>query len=43
MGKNPWYPLDGRLGGSQSCSGCGGDEEIPVLLGIKHWVIQLID
>jgi hypothetical protein len=26
QGKRPWYPLDRRLGGSQSRSGCGGEE-----------------
>jgi hypothetical protein len=25
--KSPWYPLDGRLGGSQSRSGRGGEEK----------------
>jgi hypothetical protein len=27
QGKSPWYPLDRRMGGSQSWSG-GGDEKI---------------
>jgi hypothetical protein len=27
QGKSPWYPLDKRLGGPQSRSGCGGEEE----------------
>jgi hypothetical protein len=27
LGKNPWYPLDRRLGGSQSQFGCGGEEK----------------
>jgi hypothetical protein len=27
QGKIPWYPLDRRLGGPQSCSGCGGEEK----------------
>jgi hypothetical protein len=27
QGKNPWYPLDRRLGGPQSRSGCGGEEK----------------
>jgi hypothetical protein len=27
QGKNPWYPLDRRLGGSQSRSGRGGEEK----------------
>jgi hypothetical protein len=26
-GKEPWYPLDRRLGGPQSCSGHGGEEK----------------
>jgi len=26
-GKNPWYPLDRRLGGPQSRSGRGGEEK----------------
>jgi hypothetical protein len=26
-GKYPWYPLDRRLGGSQSRSGRGGEEK----------------
>jgi hypothetical protein len=27
QGKNPWYPLDRRLGGPQSRSGRGGEEK----------------
>jgi hypothetical protein len=27
QGKNPWYPLDRRLGGPWSQSGCGGEEK----------------
>jgi hypothetical protein len=27
QGKSPWYPLDRRLGGSQSWSGRGGEEK----------------
>jgi len=27
QGKSPWYPLDRRLGGPQSCSGHGGEEK----------------
>jgi len=26
-GKSPRYPLDRRLGGPQSCSGCSGEEK----------------
>jgi hypothetical protein len=26
-GKSLWYALDRRLGGLQSCSGCGGEEK----------------
>jgi len=27
QGKNPWYPLDRRLGGPQSWPGPGGEEK----------------
>jgi hypothetical protein len=27
QGKDPWYPLNRRLGGPQSCSGHGGEEK----------------
>jgi hypothetical protein len=27
QGKNPWYPLDRKLGGPQSRSGHGGEEK----------------
>jgi hypothetical protein len=27
QGKSPWYPLDRRMGGSQSRSGRGGEEK----------------
>jgi len=30
-----WYPLDRRLSGPQSQSGCGGKEKTTALLGIK--------
>jgi hypothetical protein len=35
--KSPWYPLDRRLGGPQSQSGCSGKEKTPTLplLGIE--------
>jgi hypothetical protein len=29
QGKKPWYPLDRRLGGAQSCSGRGVKRKIP--------------
>jgi hypothetical protein len=32
QGKSPWYPLDRRLGGSQSRSGHGSEEKNPRLL-----------
>jgi hypothetical protein len=32
QGKNPWYPLDRRMGGSQSRSGCSGEEKTSQLL-----------
>jgi hypothetical protein len=37
QGKSPWYPLDRRLGGTQSWSRCGGEE---TLLGLKPPIIQ---
>jgi len=27
QGKSPWYPLDKRLGGPQSWSGCSDEEK----------------
>jgi hypothetical protein len=42
--KSPWYPLDRRLGGPQSRSGCGGEEKnsqpLPVL---EPPIIQPVD
>jgi len=36
QGKSPQFPLDRRLGGPQSWSGCGGEEKnSQPLLGIK--------
>jgi len=32
QGKSPWYPLDRRLGGPLSWSGCGGEEKNSQLL-----------
>jgi hypothetical protein len=42
QGKSPWYPLDRRLGGSQSRSGhSGGEEKISEPLpGLEHPIIQ---
>jgi hypothetical protein len=37
QGKSPWYPLDRRLGGPQSWSGCEGEEKYSQLPpGIEH-------
>jgi hypothetical protein len=37
--KNLQNPLDRRLGGLQSCSGCGGEEKkSQLLLGIEPWL-----
>jgi hypothetical protein len=43
QGKRPWFPLDRRLGRSQSQSGCGGVEKNShALPGLKPLIIQLI-
>jgi hypothetical protein len=43
-GKIPWYPLDGRLGGSQSRSGRGGEEKNSHSLpGFEPPIIQPVD
>jgi hypothetical protein len=43
QGKSPWYPLDRRLGGPQSQSGCGGEEKnSQPLPGLKSLIIQPI-
>jgi hypothetical protein len=43
QGKSPWYPLDRRLDGPQSQSGCGGEEKnSQPLSGLKPLIIQLI-
>jgi hypothetical protein len=40
-GKKPWYPLDMRLGWSQSLSGRGDEEEnSQPLSGIEHPLIK---
>jgi len=42
-GKSPWYPLDRRLGGSQSWSVCSGEEKnFQPLPGLKSLIIQPI-
>jgi hypothetical protein len=39
--KRPWYPLDRRVGGPQSRSGCGGEEKNSHLLpGLESPIIQ---
>jgi hypothetical protein len=35
QGKSPWYPLDRRLGGPQSCSGHGGEEKNSTYINYK--------
>jgi hypothetical protein len=41
QGKSPWYPLDRRLGGSQSRPGHGGEEKnSQPLLGLEPSIIQ---
>jgi hypothetical protein len=41
--KNPWYPLDRRLGGPYSQSECGGEEKMSqLLLGLEPPIIQPI-
>jgi len=40
-GKDPWYPLDRRLGGRQRQSELCGEEKIPVLPGIELLSINL--
>jgi hypothetical protein len=39
--KSPWYPLDRKLGGSQSCSARGGEgENSQPLPGLEPPIIQ---
>jgi hypothetical protein len=40
QGKSPWYPLDSRLGGHQSRSGRGGEENSQPVPGIEPPIIQ---
>jgi hypothetical protein len=43
QGKSPWYPLDRRMGGSQSRSGRGGEETgSQPLSGLESPIIQLV-
>jgi len=42
-GENPWYPLERRLGGTQSRSGsCGEEENSQPLPGLEPPIIQLV-
>jgi hypothetical protein len=44
QGKSPWYPLNSRLGGPQSRSGCGGEEKnSQPLSGLEPPIIQPVD
>jgi len=38
----PWYPLDKRLGGPQSQSGCSSEENFQPLPGLETPIIQPI-
>jgi len=39
QGRIPWYPLDKRLSGHQSQSGCSGEEKNSQLLtGLEHLI-----
>jgi hypothetical protein len=39
QGKSPWYPLDRRLGGPKSQSGCSGEEKnFQPLLGLESLI-----
>jgi hypothetical protein len=40
QGKNPWYPMNMRLGGLQSWSGHGGEKNSQSLLGLKPPITQ---
>jgi hypothetical protein len=41
QGKSPWYPVDRRLDGPQSQSGCSGEEKnSQPLLELKPSIIQ---
>jgi hypothetical protein len=49
QGKSPWYPLDRRLDGPQSRSGCSGEEKnsqplpgLETLIMIKTNFIQFL-
>jgi hypothetical protein len=43
QGKSFWYPLDRRLGGPRSRSGCGGEEKNPQPLpGLEIPIIQAV-
>jgi hypothetical protein len=38
--KSPWYPLDRRLGGPQSRSGCCGEDKNLELQGNDFYIIR---
>jgi hypothetical protein len=42
QGKNPWYPLDRRLGGLQSQSGRGDEKNSQSPSGIESPIIQAV-
>jgi len=39
-GKNPWYPLDTRVGGPLSRCGRGGEEKNPSIYSDRNMVVQ---
>jgi hypothetical protein len=38
--KEPWYPLDRRLGGPHILSGCCEEKKNPTLRGMKPWYFR---
>jgi hypothetical protein len=40
QGKSPWYPLNRRLGGPQSLSGCREEKNSQPLVGLEPPIIQ---
>jgi hypothetical protein len=43
QGKSPWYPLDRRLGGSQSRSGRGDEKNSQLQPGLEPPIVQPAD